>query len=101
MRCYDVIKLKNNRFKAADVAAMAGAAVQQEEQSNLNSLKSNLGQYTGATLEGGTARLDKFARYFLKIYSIYSDYWSRIIMTVVYSSAENRPKVIHFLASED
>ena len=34
-----------------------------QEESNLNSLKSNLGQYTGATLEGGSARLDKFARY--------------------------------------
>jgi len=25
-------------------------------------MKANLGQYTGATLDGGTARLDKFAR---------------------------------------
>ena len=67
MSYYDVKNPKNNQIKAADVAAMAGAAVEQEEESNLKSMKSNLGQYTGATLEGGTARLDKFARYdFLK-----------------------------------
>ena len=62
MSYYDVKNPKNNQIKAADVAAMAGAAVEQEEESNLKSMKTNLGQYTGATLEGGTARLDKFAR---------------------------------------
>ena len=49
---------------------MAGAAVEQEEESNLKSMKTNLGQYTGATLEGGTARLDKFARYMIFMESL-------------------------------
>ena len=47
---------------AADVAKMAAEVIEAEEQSSLNNMKSNLGQYTGATLDGGDARLDKFAR---------------------------------------
>merc|ERR1712168_1390391 len=50
------------KISADDVAAMATDALKQQEEKNLNELKSNLGQYTGATLDGGSARLDKFAR---------------------------------------
>merc|ERR1712176_1314098 len=41
---------------------MATDALKEQEEKNLKDLKTNLGQYTGATLEGGSARLDKFAR---------------------------------------
>ena len=52
-------------ISAADVAAMASTAVEEAEQASLSQMKSDLGQYTGATLDGGTARLNKFARYSL------------------------------------
>ena len=41
---------------------MATDALKEQEEKNLKDMKTNLGQYTGATLEGGSARLDKFAR---------------------------------------
>ena len=50
------------KISAADVANMATDALKEQEEKNLKDLKTNLGQYTGATLEGGSARLDKFAR---------------------------------------
>ena len=50
------------KISAADVANMATDALKEQEEKNLKDMKTNLGQYTGATLEGGSARLDKFAR---------------------------------------
>merc|ERR1712131_455104 len=50
------------KISAADVANMATDAFKEQEEKNLKDMKTNLGQYTGATLEGGSARLDKFAR---------------------------------------
>jgi len=50
------------KISAEDVASMASEELKKQEEAANASTGTNLGQYTGATLEGGDARLSKFAR---------------------------------------
>ena len=56
-----------------DVASMAQEAEKEELKKDIV----NMGQYTGATLEGGEARLSKFARFKQSInpFNIAVDFW--------------------------
>ena len=48
---------------AADVAEIANEVEKTQQKTIENNPTAALGQYTGASLEGGDARLSKFARF--------------------------------------